>query len=195
MSNIIISRFGAMASTGEKVRVMYADGGRYYKWPVGGIAIGKMIASVKFLRQPTGDFYQSKDANNSSDINEVHWLMHGQTYCKRSDDGAYVATACTPYVFPLNEWLDVTWYESLGGSYASITVTGYPGRSVGCANWMFQGPSVPYQHYIFPSGVKAYFRRLRTYGTNGVECNDWDFENGSGIAGEWSNCTIKEVRL
>lgn len=195
MSNIIISRFGAMAGTGEKVRVMYADGGSYYKWAVVGIAIGKMIASVKFLEQPRGYFYKSSDANNVSDINEVHWLFHGQTYCIRSDDGAYVATACTSHAFPLNEWLDVTWYDNLGGSTATITVTGNGGRYVGCANWMEQGTTVPYKHELFPSGVEAYFRRLRTYGTNGVVCKDWDFENGSGIAGEWSNCTIKEVRL
>ncbi len=194
MSNIIISHYGAMASTGEKVRVMHADGGSYYKWPVSSVAIGRMIASVKFLEQPTGYFYQSKDANNNSGGNEVHWLFHGQTYCIWSDDGAYVASPCTPYVFPLNEWLDVTWSDNLGGSSATIDVTGYSGRWVGVANWMEQG-DVDYQHYIFPSGVKAYFRRLRTYGTNGVICNDWDFQNGAGVPTGWLNSSIKEVRL
>ena len=102
---------------------MYANGGSYYRWP-DDFAICKMEALVKFLKQPTGYFYKSNDANHSSGPDEVHWLFNGQDYCYWTDIGAYVWTKCTPYVFPLNEWLDVTWSDSLGGSYSQITVAG-----------------------------------------------------------------------
>ncbi len=193
MSNITTTNFGTIAQVGEKVRVMYANGGSYYKWPDNHV-IGKMSATVKFLTQPTGYFYMSKDANNSCEGNEIHWLLNGQNYCIWSDDLGYVAQPCTPYVFPLKEWINVEWSDSPGGSHSDIVVAGYPGRSVGIANWMYQG-DVPYQHYIFSNGVNAYFRTLRTYDTNGVLRHNWDFQNGAGVPSGWSNCTIEEVKL
>ncbi len=194
MSNMITTNYGTIAQVGEKVRVMSASGGSYYKWPGGNWAIGKIKMFVKFLTQPSGYFYMSKDANNSSSENEIHWLLHGQNYLIRSDDLGYVASPCSAYQFPLNEWINVSIYDSLGGSYGSISVAGYSGRSVSCANWMTQG-DIPYQHYLFSEGVNAYFRKVEVYDVNSTTKYVWDFENGAVVPSGWSGCKIDKVKL
>ncbi len=182
-----------MAASGEKVRVMHLEGGKYYKYPITSWAIGRIRFEGRLNSQYTGYLFQSKN-NSSPTGNQVKWLYSGMTVCYRTDQ-SYVYAYPTAYTFDLSDFHAYYGYENLGGSRSYFYVDGTDVRNLSIANDCDHTSGHAYQHYLFSGGINMDVKRIRVYDMNGTLKYDWDFENGDSIPAGWTNATIKEVNI